>query len=137
MRDAVASKKFVKLERHVEREYRKKGYSKKRARYIGKAGGWEGRKGAKRGVCMITKKDVEECIETLNKKAGEAHSKHSRKMLFSGGYDQATATKTEIANHNFQLGKEDGLDEAKNYLKSNLLPKAKKKERTEERLNEA
>jgi hypothetical protein len=37
MRDAMASKKFVKLERHVESEYRKKGYSKKKALYIGKA----------------------------------------------------------------------------------------------------
>ena len=33
----MASKKFKKLERHVEREYEKKGYSPARADYIGKA----------------------------------------------------------------------------------------------------
>ena len=33
----MTSKKFVKLEKHVEREYEKKGYSRKKAEYIGKA----------------------------------------------------------------------------------------------------
>ena len=33
----MASKKFVKLERHVEHEYEKKGFGRKRAEYIGKA----------------------------------------------------------------------------------------------------
>ena len=33
----MTSKKFVRLEKHVEREYEKKGYSPKRAEYIGKA----------------------------------------------------------------------------------------------------
>ncbi|PSR33033.1 MAG: hypothetical protein C7B46_11565 [Sulfobacillus benefaciens] len=33
----MASKKFVQLERHVEAEYRKKGYGLKKARRIGKA----------------------------------------------------------------------------------------------------
>ena len=33
----MASKKFVKLERHVEREYEEKGYGRKKAEYIGKA----------------------------------------------------------------------------------------------------
>ncbi|NMP24052.1 hypothetical protein [Sulfobacillus harzensis] len=33
----MASKRFVRLERQVEHEYRKKGYSLKRARRIGRA----------------------------------------------------------------------------------------------------
>jgi hypothetical protein len=33
----MPSKKFVKLERHVENEYLKEGYSRKKALYIGKA----------------------------------------------------------------------------------------------------
>jgi hypothetical protein len=33
----MTSKKFVKLERHVEHEYEEKGYGRKRAEYIGKA----------------------------------------------------------------------------------------------------
>ena len=33
----MASKRFRKLERHIEREYEKKGYSYARADYIGKA----------------------------------------------------------------------------------------------------
>lgn len=33
----MVSKKFKKLERHVENEYLKKGFGKKRALYIGKA----------------------------------------------------------------------------------------------------
>ncbi|AEW05217.1 hypothetical protein Sulac_1721 [Sulfobacillus acidophilus DSM 10332] len=33
----MASKRFVRLERAVEREYRKKGYGLKRARKIGRA----------------------------------------------------------------------------------------------------
>jgi hypothetical protein len=33
----MTSKKFVRLEKHVEHEYEKKGYGSKRAEYIGKA----------------------------------------------------------------------------------------------------
>lgn len=33
----MASKRFVKLERHVEREYERKGYSRSRALKIGRA----------------------------------------------------------------------------------------------------
>lgn len=33
----MTSRKFKKLEKHVEREYLKEGYSKKKAEYIGKA----------------------------------------------------------------------------------------------------
>ena len=33
----MTSKKFVKLEKHVEHEYEKKGYGRKKAEYIGKA----------------------------------------------------------------------------------------------------
>ena len=33
----MTSKKFVKLEKHVEREYEERGYGRKKAEYIGKA----------------------------------------------------------------------------------------------------
>lgn len=81
---------------------------------------------------MITKKDVEECIRHLEQESERDTGEYS-KFRENEVYND----KEQTENMGQSEGRADAFREAASYLKSHLLPKAKKTERTEERLNEA